>query len=107
MTRHVFYGPDGTPLATTCVDKPLSAEATSALAAVVRAAFRDQEEQDPDNLMGDRQIRSINRIRKQPTPMCPHSGCARVADHDGRCLDIDGNPPNSGPTGNPGERNRP
>lgn len=90
LTRHVIRDADGAPLAATCVDQPLSPDTAGHLAELVRVALRLEQERDPDNLMGDKQVRAINRIRKRPTPDCPQDGCIRIGGHDGRCLDVDG-----------------
>lgn len=96
--RHVVRAPDGTPLAATCVGKPLTPEAEDHLAELVRAALQLHAERDPDNLMGDRQVRAFHRIKKTPVPGCAREWCTRVADHDGRCYDSVGEPIPDTPT---------
>lgn len=84
--REIIRNEAGEVVAELCVSAPLSDEERSAFAELAEFVRKLQQERDPENVLGDLQRRKVDRIWKRDTPGCPHDGCDRIENHDGRCL---------------------
>lgn len=82
--RETIRDEHGQVIAAACVTEPLTDQARAALGELVHFARKLQQERDPENVLGDRQRRRIDRLMKRKTPECPY--CDRIENHDGRCL---------------------
>ena len=61
---HLVYGEDGTVIAS-YHGQPLDERGVEAMRALVAAARRLADEQDPDGLMAERQAAAIERVRER------------------------------------------
>lgn len=60
----------GDVLAVVHCDQPLSELARDALADITAVIISRMQAEDPDDLLGDKQIRALDRLHKRHTPEC-------------------------------------
>jgi hypothetical protein len=81
---------DGTVLGSVCVTTPLTDDERAAMAELFAFVRDKAKREDPHNVRADKQRRALDRVHKRQTAVCATVDCARVAGHEGECMDQDG-----------------
>lgn len=68
--REVIYDQQGRVLAAYCPSVALSAQARTAITAMAADMRLLMEIDDPDDLLGDKQLRALDRLHRRVTPEC-------------------------------------
>lgn len=68
--REVIRGEHGEVLGAMCTDVPLTDQDRAHFVEVAAAGRRLMEAEDPDGLLGDKQLRALDRLHRRVTPEC-------------------------------------